>query len=232
MTRFGRSLSMVLAFVALLLIPAECEVPQLHVNTEGTRIDWCEGDQEVAIAHVHIKLKFVNKGRSSIILSRLLLPQLDIKIYGPSGVVATPIDEYELASGNLGGSPDAERFETIASGASSFREFTVSFFVSRSFERPVHSVPVSGSYSILATLSTWPFWDDAVRANHMKHVWKRYGVLEIKNIKIELSKIEISVPRDLPECTTQKRSPNIAAYLNRLGWWSKVDVGDSGAYRK
>lgn len=175
---------------------AECtraQSPQFAI--QETRLEWSEGDQDIAMVHVHIKMKFTNDSQHKMILSRMLPPHLDIKIEDPLGRAVPPTDEYKLAQDELGRTPDPARFETILQGASTLREFTVSFFVSRNSSRSEPAAPPPGVYVISATLSTWPYWDDIKRARHFQSMWQPYGVLIVENVKINKLKVDISVPQ-------------------------------------
>jgi len=175
---------------------------QPSVGVETASIQWCEADQDIAIAHVLIRVKFTNDSGAKLILSRLLIPQLDLRVFGPQGESVPPLDEHNLAYGKIGRAPDTERFEILTPGESSFRELTVSFLVSRNTAHPVHSVPIQGRYRILGTLSTWPFWNDTQRAMRTKRLWKQYGNLVTEDVKINLAKVEIHVPEDMKNCAS------------------------------
>jgi hypothetical protein len=191
-----------LSFLAMLALttPAvvarspEIDFPQFVIDQ--THVDWSDGDQDVAVVHVRITMKFTNTSQKPMILSRLLPPHLGLKIEDPLGRPVTPIDQYELARGELGTTPDAARFEIISPGATTSREFTVSFFVSKDPLKPVHAAPPQGTYAVSATLSTWPFWHDSKRAKHFQDTWQPSGVLVIKDIRINKLKVNVSRPAE------------------------------------
>jgi hypothetical protein len=141
---------------------APVQSPQFAVR--DTRVEWSEGDQDISVVHVHITMKFTNDSDKIMILSRLLVPHLDVKIEDPLGKVVQPIDQYDLGHNDLCKDPNPTQFETIPPGASATREFTVSFFVSKNSVASTHAASPQGLYKTSATLSTWPFWDDDLHA--------------------------------------------------------------------
>jgi hypothetical protein len=139
-------------------------------------------------------MNFTNDSKETMILSRLLPPHMDLKIEDPSGNPVPPIDQYDLAHDELGKAPDPARFEIIPPGASTSREFTVSFFVAKASAKTDHAAPPQGMYEISATLSTWPFWNGN-RAKHFQRLWRPNGVLIIEPVRINKLKVNISEPR-------------------------------------
>jgi hypothetical protein len=174
--------------------------PDLLYSIEGTSVDYCAADQELAIARVHIKIILTNRNRTNAILSRVFYPRLGIKITDPSGATVYPTDQYELASGEIGRAPDSARFEIIKPGESARREFTVRVFVSRNSSHPVGSISAGGRYSISATLSCWPFYSDNSRSKQIRKQWRQFGMLAIADIYVKGLQVEVSVPPAMKPC--------------------------------
>ena len=204
-TQGGRLLGLAIAGALWCPFPGMCsDGSRLLVSTEATRIDWC-GPSEIAFPEAHLTLRFTNAGKKPMILSRLLVPHRDLSVLDSSGKPASVLSLYEFASFEPGTSPDPAFFETLGPGASTLRDFAVTFPVSReNATPPFDSVSGPGIYSISVTLFTWPFLDDAARAKRMKRAWERYGVLVTEDVKIRVPRVDVSFPSgDVRMCGRQ-----------------------------
>jgi hypothetical protein len=174
--------------------------PGSFYSIEEAQVEYCAGDQDLAIARIHVSLRFLNRSKTNMILSRLFYPRPDIRIIDPSGAKVWPTDTYELAHGDIGEAPDVTQFEIIKPHESTLREFVVRVFVARNSLHPVRSTFVGGTYFISAKLSTWPFYSDTRRARRARTLRERYGTLVISGVKIENLRVQISIPEKLELC--------------------------------
>jgi len=184
------------------------KVESVRIRVIGTRIDYCEVDSELTAAIVHISLKLLNTTSKSAIVSRQLGPTDLIRVTNLSGRDVYRPDYHFLETSNvqLGSAPDNKMFEIVGPHTSVERDLVVSVPIAQNSVRSIPGSVLPGDYYLTARRSIWPFYADEGRANKMRSVWKRYGLLDLTPVTVRALPIHLSAPRQMDQCSSADSS--------------------------
>lgn len=207
MNRFMRGGLWAFAVASFAILCQASGVPsgRVHISVGGVRVDYCSADPELALATIHVRVTFTNRGKRVLILSRQFGPDENLRLTTLSGVtVFSPnVTNYETSIPRFGSAPDKKMFELISPGASVQRDFVTGFHVSIDPSRRVDSTPLPGDYRIWVRRSTWPVYGDETGAREARERWARYGLLLIQKVKLQGVRVHISIPQRMTSCGAQ-----------------------------
>jgi hypothetical protein len=186
--------------------PAKCQLSEpLEITTGEVRVEYCDADADLAMATMHVRVVFTNRGKRNLILSRAFSPgepDEDVSVTDMSGVVlyAPHPTYYGEAPVELGSVPDDKMFEVVEPGASVGRDLVIGLPISKDPAHRIGPIPAQGDYRISARRTTWPFYSDGYRARQMRDLWKRYGSLVIMQVRVHDIHVQISLPQQTKIC--------------------------------
>src|SRR5207302_5965569 len=103
-------LCLAFAFVAPLIGPNTEGRPSepVHITVGAVQIESCDNDADLAVATIHVRVVFTNRGKRNLILSRKLGPDENVRVTDISGsLLYSPHPSYyESDTGELGDNPD------------------------------------------------------------------------------------------------------------------------------
>jgi len=154
--------------VALGLWPIQRDAAQtVTTSFAKPRVEYCDADQDIAWASIHISATFSNRHQESVILSHTFGPSAETTVSDLSGVeiympqLHTYVTEEPSEPGEA---PDMKVFEILKPGSSTDRELIFSVQVSKDPAHRVDSTPTPGTHLVSAIRALWPFDNDNPQA--------------------------------------------------------------------
>jgi hypothetical protein len=209
LTRGGKKAVGLLVTALVMQTASPCQkAGVVRVKIIGTRLEYCEVDPDLAAGKVHVSLKLLNTTSRNVIVSSQLGPTELIRVTSLSGRDVYRPDYHFLETSNvqLGSAPDNKMFEIVGPHTSVERDLVVSVPIAQNSVRSIPSSVLPGDYYLTVRRSIWPFYADEGRANKMRSVWKRYGLLDLTPVTVRALPIHLSPPRQMEQCSSADSS--------------------------